>query len=201
MANLFLVRHGESVYNEQDRFTGRVDVPLTERGRRQAQAVGEKLKPYLLDKAYISTLIWAEQTLRIILLTAGKHLVLVVANAALNERDYGDLQGCDKEEVAREVGEAQVMQWRRSYDVAPPGGESLKDTIDRAWPYFAATVLVDLKSGLDVLVVAHGNSLRGIVKNLEGISDEDIPHLAIITGEIIRYELNAAGEIMNKHIL
>ena len=201
MGHLFLVRHGESVYNEQNRFTGKADVPLTELGRQQAQIAGEKLKGYPLDKAYTSTLSRAQQTLRIILQTVGKEDLPSIESAALNERDYGDLQGRNKAVVAREVGEDQVMQWRRSYDSAPPDGESLKDTIDRAWPYFTATIRVDVEAGYNVLVVAHGNSLRGIVKDLENINDQDIPHLEITTGEIMQYELNRAGEVMNKHVL
>ncbi|WP_048816832.1 2,3-bisphosphoglycerate-dependent phosphoglycerate mutase [Caldisphaera lagunensis] len=188
MPILSLLRHGESLWNEENRFTGWVDVPLTNKGREEAIRAGLLLKKYKFDVAYTSKLQRAIETLDLVMLTLG-YSIPVIKDEHLNERHYGDLQGLNKEETARIYGEDQVKLWRRSYKVRPPNGESLEDTQKRTVPFFKNTIMLDLKNGKNVLVVAHGNSLRSIVMFLENISEEDIPHLEIPTGLPIIYDV------------
>src|SRR5512139_1319747 len=181
MALLVLVRHGESQWNLENRFTGWTDVALTEKGRAEARRAGEKLRDIHFDQAYASVLERATETLDIILKIIGQEGIPVAYDRALNERHYGDLQGLNKAETAAKFGAEQVHVWRRSYDVAPPGGESLKDTAARTLPYFEANILADLRAGKNVLVSAHGNSLRSIVMQLDQLSKDEVMALNLAT--------------------
>ncbi len=201
MALLALVRHGESQWNLENRFTGWTDVPLTPKGREEARRAGEKLKDIHFDKAYTSVLQRAIETLDIILEVIGRQKMPVAYDQALNERHYGDLQGLNKAETAEKYGKEQVHVWRRSYDVAPPGGESLKDTAARSLPYFEKHILPDLRAGKNVLVSAHGNSLRSIVMHLDQLTKEQVLDLNIGTGIPIVYDIDPDGHVKSKRIL
>ncbi len=203
MAKLILVRHGQSQWNLENRFTGWVDVPLTEAGRTEALRAGKAIQALGIhfDLAYTSVLIRAIETLQIILSQIGQEKLPVTKDQALNERHYGELQGLNKDEMKKKFGEDQVKLWRRSYDVAPPGGESLKDTAARALPYFESRILPDLKAGKNVLVAAHGNSLRSIVMSLDHLTKEQVLSLEIATGVPIVYEIAADGSVQSKQIL
>ena len=192
MPQLVLVRHGQSVYNLENRFTGETDVLLTDKGREEAKLAGEKLKEYHFDACFTSLLKRAQETLHIILTETGNMELPVTADHALNERNYGQLQGLNKEETAKKFGDNQVTIWRRSYDIAPPGGESLKDTQNRVLPYYHEHIEPLLKQQKNVLVVAHGNSLRALIKHLDRASDDDIVELNIPTGVPLVYELDDA---------
>lgn len=200
MATLVLVRHGESQWNLENRFTGWVDVPLSEKGVTEAKAAGEKIKKAGLrfDKAYTSNLQRAQKTLGYILEALGQQTLPVVKDEALNERHYGDLQGLNKAETAQKFGDEQVKIWRRSYDIAPPGGESLKDTAARTLPYFESKIVADLKKGLNVIVAAHGNSLRSIVMDLDKLTKEQVLELNLATGVPLVYQLGADLKIISK---
>jgi 2,3-bisphosphoglycerate-dependent phosphoglycerate mutase len=200
MAKLVLVRHGQSQWNLENRFTGWVDVPITELGAEEARRAGTLLKGMRFDVAFVSVLKRAQQTLDIILEVIDQKGLPVVADQALNERHYGDLQGLNKAETAKKYGDAQVHIWRRSYDVPPPGkdGESLKDTAARTLPFFTTRILPEVKAGKNVLVSAHGNSLRSIVMQLDALTKEQVLELNIATGAPIVYELDAAGKILEK---
>jgi 2,3-bisphosphoglycerate-dependent phosphoglycerate mutase len=198
---LVLVRHGQSEWNLENRFTGWTDVPLTQAGIEEAHHAGALLKAYHFDHAFTSALSRAQETLRIILEVTGQPSVPIDRDAALNERHYGDLQGLNKDETARKFGKEQVHLWRRSYDVAPPGGESLKDTRARVMPYYEAHILPLLKQGKTILVVAHGNSLRALVMALDNISERDIPDLNIPTGAPLRYLIDADGAVVERGYL
>ena len=200
MPTLALVRHGQSLWNLQNRFTGWVDVPLTERGRDEARAAGEALRGIGFDVAYTSALRRAQDTLSIVLEAAGLD-VPVIRDAALNERDYGDLAGLDKAETADRYGAEQVHVWRRSFDVPPPGGESLQDTAARTLPFFERAILGDLRHGRDVLVVAHGNSNRSIVMRLDDLGPDEVVALELATGVPLVYELDAGGTVVAKRVL
>ena len=200
MSVLVLVRHGESQWNLENRFTGWVDVPLTEKGSAEASAAGEKLKKENLhfDKAYTSDLQRAQNTLKLILEKLGQSDIPIEKDKALNERHYGDLQGLNKAETAKKFGDEQVKIWRRSYDIAPPKGESLKDTAARTLPYFEANVLKDLKEGKNIIVAAHGNSLRSIVMSLEILTREQVLELNLGTGVPIVYYFDKNLRILSK---
>lgn len=187
---LVLVRHGESEGNRQNIFTGWRDLDLTQRGVDEARAVAQLLASDGLrfGAAFSSALLRARRTAEIILEDLHQPLP-VEATAALNERHYGELTGLDKDEARRRWGEAQVRIWRRSYDVVPPGGESLRDTTARVLPYYIHRILPAVMATGPVLVVAHGNSLRALVSTLDGLGRSDIPQLEIATGEVIRYRL------------
>lgn len=201
MALLILLRHGESQWNLENRFTGWVDVPLSERGVKEAREAGLKLRNFFIDKAYTSVLRRAIDTLKIALQAAGKNGIPVVKDAALNERHYGELQGLNKEETAIKFGKEQVHIWRRSYDVAPPGGESLKDTAARTLPYFKKMIAKDLQEGKNVLIAAHGNSLRSIVMEIEKLTPEQILNVEIPTGIPLVYEFDSQLKLLSKKIL
>ena len=181
MAQLIFVRHGQSLYNLENRFTGILDVALTESGKEQAKLAGDKLTGYTFDIAYTSMLKRAQESLQIILSEMKLHIP-IVKDKAFNERMYGTLQGLNKAETAKKYGLAQVEIWRRSYDVCPPGGESLLDTYNRVVPYYKAQIEPELKKGQNVLIVAHGNSLRSLKMYLENISPLDIVNVNIATG-------------------
>ncbi|HEX7406577.1 MAG TPA: 2,3-bisphosphoglycerate-dependent phosphoglycerate mutase [Candidatus Binatia bacterium] len=201
MAVLVLVRHGESQWNLENRFTGWVDVPLTEKGREEARRAGEKIRQLRFEQAYTSVLQRATETLDIVLKVIGQEGIPVAYDQALNERHYGDLQGLNKAETAAKFGKEQVHIWRRSYDVSPPGGESLKGTAARTLPYFQTHILPDLRAGKNVLVSAHGNSLRSIVMELDHLTKEQVMELNIATGVPIVYEFGSDLSILSKRIL
>lgn len=195
MASLVIFRHGQSAWNLENKFTGWVDVDLTEKGIQEAKNAGEKLKSLDFDIAYASDLKRAQNTLKIALEVAGKS-VPTIYNKALNERMYGDLQGLDKTETALKYGEEQVKIWRRSFDVPPPNGESLKDTADRVIPYFKTEIEPKLKDGKNVVIAAHGNSLRALIMYLENMSSKEILEFEIGTGIPRLYELDANLKVL-----
>lgn len=200
MPNLVCVRHGQSEWNKKNLFTGWVDVDLTDQGKAEAKRAGNLLKGYNFDCLFTSVLTRAIRTADIILKEMEISLP-TTRDQALNERHYGDLQGKNKAQVAEEVGKEQLHIWRRGYDTPPPNGESLKDTRDRVVPYYRENIESLLKEGKNILIVAHGNSLRGLVMYLENISETDIPNLNIPTGVPYIYELdNELNIISNKYI-
>ena len=201
MALLVLVRHGESQWNLENRFTGWVDVALTDTGRREAARAGELLKGTRFDVGYSSVLKRANETLDIILREVAQTDLPVTRDQALNERHYGELQGLNKAETAKKYGDEQVHIWRRSYDVPPPGGESLKDTAARTLPYYDRVIAPQVAAGKNVLVVAHGNSLRSIVMQLDGLTREQVLELNIPTGVPIVYDMAPDLTIRSKRIL
>jgi 2,3-bisphosphoglycerate-dependent phosphoglycerate mutase len=203
MVWLCLLRHGQSQWNLENRFTGWVDVALTELGREEARAAGERLKSRGLrfDLAFTSVLSRAIETVDITLREMGQTGIPIEKDEALNERMYGDLQGLDKAETAAKYGDEQVHIWRRSYDVPPPNGESLKDTQERALPYYRSTIEPELRAGRNTLVVAHGNSLRAIVMALEGLTPEQILQVEIPTGVPWLYRLGPTLEVEEKLML
>ena len=189
MAKLFLLRHLESQWNKENRFTGWTDVPLSKEGEESAKEVAMKLSGFKIDKVYTSPLVRNRKTVSLILHNLGKEDLPVVVDKALDERNYGELQGLNKDEVKKQYGEEQVRLWRRSWEVAPPGGESLKDVYNRTVPFYEKNIEKDLKEGKNVLVVASHNSLRALVKYLEKISNEDIIDLEIPTGSLREYNI------------
>lgn len=194
---LVLVRHGQSVWNAKNLFTGWKDVELTEAGIAEAKKGGVKLKAegIAFDIAYTSALVRAQHTLEIILEEMDQSGLETIRDQALNERDYGDLVGLNKAETAEKYGAEQVHIWRRSFDTPPPGGESLKDTAERVLPYYDAHILPDVLAGKNVIVSAHGNSLRALIMRLEGLSREEILKREIATGVPVIYRLNADGSL------
>lgn len=201
MSQLVIIRHGQSQWNLENRFTGWVDVPLSAQGIEEAKAAGEKLKAYQFDEAYTSDLQRAQHTLQYILEGIGQTSIPVTRNLALNERMYGDLQGLDKADTAAKYGAEQVHIWRRSYDIAPPGGESLKDTADRVIPYLEAEILPKLRAGKNIIIAAHGNSLRALVMYLEGMTPEQILAFEIPTATPRVYELDADLKVQSARFL
>ncbi len=200
MPTLALVRHGQSLWNLENRFTGWVDVPLTPQGEAEARRAGEHLRGMSFAVAYTSALVRAQDTLRIIQETAGIQ-VPVIRDQALNERHYGDLQGLNKAETAARYGDEQVRIWRRSYATPPPNGEALADTAARTLPFFERAILGDLAQGKDVLVVAHGNSNRSIVMRLDELDEEGVLALELGTGVPLVYEVSTDGTVLGKRIL
>lgn len=194
MSQLILLRHGESQWNLENRFTGWVDVPLSPKGVEEAGEAGRKLTSFSFDCAFVSSLRRAIDTLNIVLKTIDQTNIPIEQHQALNERMYGDLQGLNKTETIKKFGENQVKIWRRSFDVPPPGGESLKDTAERVLPYFEERIKPELLAGKTVLIAAHGNSLRALVMQLDHLSQQEVLELNIPTGQPLLYELNAAGE-------
>lgn len=191
MAYLIIVRHGQSQWNLENRFTGWKDVDITEKGREEAQLAGKLLKTEVFEEAFTSTLKRAQHTLSIILDESDRKDIPIIISSALNERSYGQLEGLNKSETALKYGEQQVHIWRRSYDVEPPGGESLKETADRVIIYFKEEIAPLLQKGKNILVVAHGNSLRALKMHLEKLSPEQISEIEIPTGIPLKYELDA----------
>jgi 2,3-bisphosphoglycerate-dependent phosphoglycerate mutase len=200
MPKLVLVRHGQSLWNLENRFTGWVDVPLTALGEQEAVRAGERLTGQHFDVAYTSSLVRAQETLRLIQETASFDLP-VIRDQALNERHYGDLQGLDKAETAERYGADQVHIWRRSFATPPPNGEALKDTAARTLPFFQRAILGDIKQGKDVLVVAHGNSNRSIVMQLDDLDEDTIMSLELGTGIPLVYDLAEDGTVRGKQTL
>jgi 2,3-bisphosphoglycerate-dependent phosphoglycerate mutase len=195
---LVLVRHGQSEWNLKNLFTGWRDVGLTEKGVVEAHNAGQKLKAEGLhfDVAFTSELVRAQRTLDIVLGEMGQTDITVIKDQALNERDYGDLSGLNKDDARKKWGEEQVLIWRRSYDVAPPGGESLKDTAARVLPYYIQDILPRVLRGEKVIVAAHGNSLRALIMVLERLSPKEIVSREIATGVPLIYRLNADATVV-----
>jgi 2,3-bisphosphoglycerate-dependent phosphoglycerate mutase len=225
MTTLVLVRHGQSQWNLENRFTGWVDVPLSAKGREEATSAGKKLKDIRFHTMYVSHLMRAIQTLHYILLELSDERIPIIyheeerihawehyagprekeipiyQSVDLAERYYGDLQGLNKAETMKKYGENQVHLWRRSYDINPPHGESLKNTCERTIPYYQKKIEPELQAGKNVLIVAHGNSLRSITKYVENISDENIPKVEIPTGVPIVYTFDAQMKLEEKTLL
>jgi 2,3-bisphosphoglycerate-dependent phosphoglycerate mutase len=200
---LVLVRHGQSEWNLKNLFTGWRDVDLTEVGIKEARAAGKKLKAQGLhfDIGFTSALIRAQRSLDLVLEEMGQSSIPVIKDQALNERDYGDLSGLNKDDARAKWGEEQVHIWRRSYDIAPPGGESLKDTAARVLPYYIQDILPRVLGGKNVLVSAHGNSLRALVMVLEKLTPDQIIKREIGTGVPLIYRLNADSTVAEKQDL
>ncbi|MDP4199951.1 MAG: 2,3-bisphosphoglycerate-dependent phosphoglycerate mutase [Bacteroidota bacterium] len=201
MGKLILLRHGESQWNLENRFTGWVDIPLTDKGRQEALEAGRRIKNIPLDRGFTSVLIRAIESMDIALRGAEQTKMHYEKDKALNERMYGDLQGLNKEETAKKYGAEQVHIWRRSYDVPPPNGESLKDTAARTLPYFRSQILPLAQQCENILIVAHGNSLRSIVMELDQLSKEEVLHLNLATGVPIVYDIDPNGRVLEKTIL
>ncbi|MBI3006010.1 MAG: 2,3-bisphosphoglycerate-dependent phosphoglycerate mutase [Ignavibacteriales bacterium] len=205
MPHLLLLRHGESQWNLENRFTGWVDIPLSSKGEQEAREAGEKLKSYKFDKAYTSVLKRAIETLYIVLKVIDQKNLPVEYDQALNERHYGALQGKNKAEIGKQYGEQQLKIWRRSYDVPPPKektelnpdgiSESLKDTAARTLPYFESKILPEVLKGKNILIAAHGNSLRSIVMQLDNLTKEEVLELNIPTGVPLLYVYDGKGQI------
>lgn len=200
---LVLVRHGQSEWNLKNLFTGWKDPDLTEKGIEEAQAAGRLLKARGMhfDRAFTSNLIRAQKTLTLILNELGQEDLPKIADDALNERDYGELSGLSKDDARAKWGQAQVHLWRRSYDVKPPGGESLKDTIARTLPFYCREILPAVLRQQSVLVSAHGNSLRALVMVLDGLTSAAISEVEIATGAAVVYRLNADSTVESKEVL
>lgn len=225
MAVLVIVRHGQSMWNQLNEFTGWVDVPITKQGEEEAHRAAKLLFDIPFDVAFTSQLIRAQQTLCVIFQERPDHLILVFKHqvgkesawehytnaksfeipvfksAQLNERYYGNLQGLNKQDTINKYGESQVHLWRRSYDVAPPDGESLKDVITRTIPYYQENIVPFLKEGKNVIIVAHGNSLRAIMMHLENLTPEQVSNLELPTGVPVCYEMNAEAQVVKKTVL
>lgn len=200
MAYLALVRHGQSEWNALGLWTGLRDIALNDVGRREAREAAEALRGIRWDAAFTSALIRAQETLDEILDELGQKDVPIERSPAINERDYGDLTAKNKWDIQKEYGDEQFLKWRRSWDFPVPGGETLKDVYARVMPYYTEHILPLLKEGKNVVVSAHGNSLRALVKYLDKLSDEDVPKLEIGTGEVYLYEVSPSGEIVGKEI-
>ena len=200
MPYLALTRHGQSEYNAAGLWTGLTDIELNDAGIAEAKVAAEALKDLKFDTAFTSDLKRAQETLNLILGELGQTGIPITRSPALNERDYGDLTGKNKWQGRDEYGEEQFLKWRRSWDYPVPGGETLKDVHARVVPYYEQHILPELRAGKNVIVVAHGNSLRALVKHLENISDEEIPSLEIGTAEIYLYDIDPSGRIASKEI-
>jgi 2,3-bisphosphoglycerate-dependent phosphoglycerate mutase len=200
---LVLVRHGESEWNKLNLFTGWKDVDLSPAGIEEARRAGHALKAagYRFDVAFTSGLKRAKRTLTLMLEELGQPTLPIIEDTALNERDYGDLVGLNKDDASARFGEDQVQIWRRSYDIAPPGGESLKDTAGRVLPYFEARIVPEVFAGKSVLVSAHGNSLRALVMRLDRLNPDEVTELNLATGVPMIYRLNQDGTVAEKRDL
>jgi 2,3-bisphosphoglycerate-dependent phosphoglycerate mutase len=197
---LVLVRHGESEWNRLNLFTGWRNPDLTEKGLIEARVAGRMIKDHRIkfDLAFTSGLKRAQHTLDIILAEINQPNVPVIRDVKLNERDYGELSGLNKDEARKKFGEKQVLIWRRSYDIAPPGGESLKDTLARVQPYYDEAIWPPMARGQNVIVAAHGNSLRALIMILEGLSGDEILQRELATGAPILYRLGADGRAIDR---
>ncbi|MDE2364896.1 MAG: 2,3-bisphosphoglycerate-dependent phosphoglycerate mutase [Hyphomicrobiales bacterium] len=200
---LVLVRHGQSDWNLKNLFTGWKDPDLTPKGIEEAKAAGQRLKAMGLkfDTAYTSALTRAQHTLKLVLDELGQSGLETTRDQALNERDYGDLSGLNKDDARKKWGEEQVHVWRRSYDVAPPAGESLKDTVARVLPYYCQHILPRVLNGERVIVAAHGNSLRALVMVLDRLTPQTIPSMELETGVPLVYRLKADSTVESKKVL
>ena len=201
--NLILVRHGQSEWNAKNLFTGWKDPDLTEKGLLEAKIAGEQIaaEDINFDIMFTSVLSRAQRTGQIILEGINQTHINVIKNQALNERNYGSLAGLNKDDARKKWGEEQVHIWRRSFDIPPPEGESLKNTAERVLPYFNEEIMPKIKNGSNILIAAHGNSLRALIMELDSISSEEIVKLEIPTGAPIQYQFNENGEVLNKNNL
>lgn len=200
MAYLVLVRHGESEWNAKGLWTGWTDISLSEKGKEEANQAGEALKDIHFDLAYTSTLQRAKQTLTGIQQITGQTDLPTTEDKALNERDYGELTGKNKWEVKEQVGDEEFTKIRRSWDYPPPKGESLKMVYERVLPYYEKEILPKLKEGKNIIIAAHGNSLRALIKFLDNISDTDIPNFELATGGVYVYQIDSEGKVINKDV-
>jgi len=200
MTYLVLIRHGESEWNAKSLWTGWTDVELTEKGRGQARDTGLLLKDIKFDICFISKLKRAKSTWDEIRMQIHAEEIATIEDKALNERDYGDLTGKNKWKIKEEYGEEQFQKWRRSWDIRPSNGESLKDVFDRVIPYYKIKILPELRNGKNVIVVAHGNSLRALIKYLENIPDGEIAEVEIGFSEAWVYEIDREGKIVGKEV-
>tara|TARA_B100001250_G_C19750328_1_gene767405 strand:- start:783 stop:1394 length:612 start_codon:yes stop_codon:yes gene_type:complete len=203
MSALILVRHGQSEWNEKNLFTGWKDPDLTSKGGVEAKEAGKSLNKLDIkyDLMFTSILLRAKRTAQIILNELNQRDIKIIKDKALNERDYGNLSGLNKDEAREKWGEEQVHKWRRSYDAPPPDGESLKDTAERVLPYYRNKILPHVNEGKNIIVAAHGNSLRALVMELDNLSPKEIVKLEIPTGIPIFYEISSSGSIESKKIL
>ena len=203
MSFLSLVRHGQSDWNEKNLFTGWKDPDLTSKGEVEAKEAGKSLNKLDIkyDLMFTSVLLRAKRTAQIILNELNQRDIRIIKDKAINERDYGNLSGLNKDEAREKWGEEQVHKWRRSYNIAPPGGESLKDTAERVLPYYRKKILPHVNERKNIIVAAHGNSLRALVMELDNLSPKEIVKLEIPTGIPIFYEISSSGSIENKKIL
>jgi len=197
MSKLILIRHGQSEWNELNLFTGWKNPGLTKKGEKEATDAGKLLreKGIIFDIAFTSALKRAQDTLTIILKEIDQTSLKIIKDQSLNERDYGDLSGLNKDEARKKWGEDKVHQWRRSFDIPPPRGESLRNTADRVLPYYESNIVPRINEGLNILITAHGNSLRSLVMHLDKISSEDIVKLEIGTGVPLIYETESSENI------
>ena len=197
MSKLILIRHGQSEWNELNLFTGWKNPGLTKKGEKEATDAGKLLreKGIIFDIAFTSALKRAQDTLTIILKEIDQTSLKIIKDQSLNERDYGDLSGLNKDEARKKWGEDKVHQWRRSFDIPPPRGESLRNTADRVLPYYESNIVPRINEGLNILITAHGNSLRSLVMHLDNISSEDIVKLEIGTGVPLIYETESSKNI------
>ena len=201
MPKLILLRHGQSEWNLKNRFTGWVDVDLSAKGEEEAKKAGKLMKGVKIDVLFTSVLKRAIRTAEIALNEMGVENIEIIRDAALNERHYGDLQGENKKEIGEKYGQDQLKIWRRSYDIKPPNGESLKDTLDRVLPYYKETIEPMLKEGKNVMISAHGNSLRALVMHLENIDKDTILELNIPTGIPYLYDMDDHCRILDHKYL
>ncbi len=199
--NLYLVRHGQSIYNLENRFTGWKDVELTELGQKQAKEAGNMLKDIKFDIAFVSVLKRAKDTLNILLGSNDNDCTNIIENIALNERDYGDLIGQNKSEAAKKFGDEQVQIWRRSYNIPPPGGESLEMTAKRTLPYYKEEIIPSIMSNENIIISAHGNSLRAIVMSILKLSPEEILKTEIGWCEPWKFSFDPRGNLSNYEIM
>ena len=201
--NLILVRHGQSEWNAKNLFTGWKDPDLTEKGLLEAKIAGEQIaaEDINFDIMFTSVLSRAQRTGQIILEGINQTHINVIKDQALNERNYGSLAGLNKDDARKKWGEEQVHIWRRSFDIPPPEGESLKNTAERVLPYFNEEIMPKIKNGSNILIAAHGNSLRALIMELDSISSEEIVKLEIPTGAPIQYQFNENGEVLSKNNL
>ena len=197
---LVLVRHGESLWNAKQVWTGLTDIGLSPRGEEEARNAAHALRDLSFDSAFTSNLRRAQETLRLMLETLGKTDVPITRDAALNERDYGVYTGKNKMEIKSELGDAEFLKLRRGWDYPVPHGESLKQVYARVVPYYVANVEPLVKAGKHVLVVAHGNSLRALIKKLDDINDADIANVELATGDIVVYHIDASGRIVSREL-
>lgn len=195
MPLLAIVRHGQSVYNLENRFTGLADIDLTDHGREEARLAGKKLQSFHFPYVFVSDLKRAKETWAIINSVLRQPNVKVTYNKALEERDYGELQGLDKADIANKYGAKQLHEWRRSFKTAPPGGESLEQCQQRVLKYYSEQILPVLQQNVNVLIVAHGNSLRALMMRLENISEDAISHVELLTGTPRLYTMNTELQI------
>tara|TARA_B100001750_G_scaffold245888_1_gene266647 strand:- start:1368 stop:1979 length:612 start_codon:yes stop_codon:yes gene_type:complete len=203
MSALILVRHGQSQWNEKNLFTGWKDPDLTSKGEVEAKEAGKSLNKLDIkyDLMFTSVLLRAKRTAQIILNELNQRDIKIIKDKAINERDYGNLSGLNKDEAREKWGEEQVHKWRRSYNIAPPGGESLKDTAERVLPYYRKKILPHVNERKNIIVAAHGNSLRALVMELDNLSPKEIVKVEIPTGIPIFYEISSSGSIESKKIL